>query len=425
VIEIITIGDELTSGRTADTNAAMIARELSAAGFAVARITTIGDAPEAIAAALQACLPETRFVIVTGGLGPTEDDRTAAAAAAAFNDTLALHPEALAMLNEKLAHRGRTMNAPQQKQALLPATCTPIANPVGTACGFSMRHAQRHFLFMPGVPGEARAMTEQFVTGYINQHAGRQHAIISCQLRVFGLWESLIQEKLSGLPDPRSGVSLGYYPHFPEVILRLTVHGPDSAVLQEPLKQARGAIKERIGEHIYAEGDETLAACVGRLLAETGSTLAVAESCTGGLFSHVITGVPGSSQWFERGLVVYSNEAKTQLAGVAEELLAQHGAVSAPVAQALAQGVRERAASTWGIGITGIAGPGGGTPAKPVGTVFFAIAGPEGCTAYHRRFPGSRDQVKTLSAFTALDLLRRSLLVLNLDDHAFSSNKQK
>jgi nicotinamide-nucleotide amidase len=307
------------------------------------------------------------------------------------------------------------MNAPQQKQALLPSTCAPFANPVGTACGFSMRHERRHYLFMPGVPAEARAMTD-FATGYINEHAGRRRAIISCQLRVFGLWESVIQEKLSGVPDPRSGVSLGYYPQFPEVILRLTGHGPDTAVLEERLEQARDAIKERIGGHIYAEGDETLAACAGKLLAATGSTVAVAESCTGGLLSHLVTSVPGSSGWFERGLVVYSNESKTQLAGVAEELLAQHGAVSAPVAQALAHGIRKHAASTWGIGITGIAGPGGGTPAKPVGTVFFAIAGPDGCRVHQRRFTGTREQVKTLSAWTALDLLRRALLGLRSDD---------
>jgi len=416
VIEIITIGDELLCGRTQDTNASMIARELSAAGFAVARITTIGDECSAISAALLSCLKETRFVIVTGGLGPTEDDRTAAAAAAAFNDTLALHPEALAMLHEKLERRGRSMNSPQQKQALLPSTCAPFANPVGTACGFIMRHENRHYLFMPGVPVEARAMTEQFVVSYINEHACRRHAILSSQLRVFGLWESVIQEKLSGVHDSQSGVSLGYYPHFPEVILRLTGHSPDAAVLQKHLERARDAIVDRIGEHIYAEGDETLAACVGKLLADAGSTIAVAESCTGGLLSHLITNVPGSSAWFERGLVVYSNISKTQLAGVKESILAQHGAVSAQTAEALAQGVRDRAASTWGIGITGIAGPDGGTTEKPVGTVFFAIAGPDGCRAYHRRFTGNREQIKLLSACTALDLLRRTLLGLDIDE---------
>ncbi len=157
---------------------------------------------------------------------------------------------------------------------------------------------------------------------------------------------------------------------------------------------------------------------VGRLLAEGGHSLAVAESCTGGLLSHLITNVPGSSAWFERGLVVYSNAAKTQLAGVEETILAQHGAVSAQTAQALAHGVRDRAASTYGIGITGIAGPDGGTPEKPVGTVFFAIAGPEGCRAYHRRFTGNREQNKLLSAYTALDLLRRTLMGLSTDDQA-------
>lgn len=411
MIEIITIGDELLSGRTADSNAAMIARELHAAGFAVQRITTVGDACGDISAALLSCLPATCFVIVTGGLGPTEDDRTAAAASAAFNDTLAVHPEALAMLRAELDRRGRALNSTRQKQALLPATCTPIANPVGTACGFVMRHENRHYLFLPGVPVEARAMTE-FVTGYINEHAGSRHAIISITLRVFGIWESAIQEALNSSPALPVDVCLGFYPHFPEVALRLTDHGPDEAAVRDRLEQARRVIEECLGAYIYAEGDISLMECVGKLLIDSGSTVAVAESCTGGLLSHLMTSVPGSSDWFERGLVVYSNAAKTQLAGVGESLLAQHGAVSAPVAQALAQGIRERAASTWGIGITGIAGPGGGTPEKPVGTVFFAIAGPEGCRVQQHRFTGTRDQVKMLSAFTALDLLRRTLLGL-------------
>ena len=208
-------------------------------------------------------------------------------------------------------------------------------------------------------------------------------------------------------------------------LLKLTAHGPDAAVLEERLNRARSAIVERIGAHIYAEGDVTLMEAVGRLLADGGRSVSVAESCTGGLLCHLITSVPGSSAWFERGLVVYSNISKTQLAGVEETILAQHGAVSAQTAQALAQGVRSRAASTWGIGITGIAGPEGGTPEKPVGTVFFAIAGPDGCRAYHRRFTGTREQIKLLSACTALDLLRRTLLGLSLDDHAFSSHKQE
>ncbi len=418
MIEIITIGDELLCGRTQDTNAGMIARELNASGFTVQRITTTGDTHDAISAALLACLRETRFVIVTGGLGSTDDDLTATAAADAFGDTIALHPEALEMLRAELARRGRSMNVPQQKQAMLPSTCTPIANPVGTACGFVVRFAERHYLFLPGVPAEARAMTEQFVIAYINEHSGRKHIIRSKTLRVFGLWESVIQEKLFGTLSPMSSVALGFYPHFPEVLLKLTAHGPDAAVLEERLNQAQSAIAERLGTYIYAGKDVSLMETVGRLLAESGQSLAVAESCTGGLLSHLITNVPGSSTWFERGLVVYSNAAKTQLAGVEEKILAQHGAVSAQTAQALALGVRDRAPSTYGIGITGIAGPDGGTPEKPVGTVFFAIAGPEGCRAYHRRFTGNREQNKLLSAYTALDLLRRILLGLSTDDQA-------
>jgi len=416
LIEIITIGDELLCGRTQDTNAGMIARELHAAGFSVQRITTTGDTHSAISSALLSCLPETRFIIVTGGLGPTEDDLTASAAASALGDTIVLHPEALAMLQRELERRQRTMNPSQQKQAMLPSTATPIANPVGTACGFIMRFKKRHYLFLPGVPAEARAMTEQFVSAYINKHSGYNHNIRSKTLRVYGLWESIIQEKLSDVMATQPDVALGFYPQFPEVLLRLTAHGPDEAILKKRLNLTRNAISKCIGEYIYAEGDVSLMEAVGHLLHEGGHSVAVAESCTGGLLSHLITSVPGSSEWFERGLVVYSNIAKIQLAGVEESILAQHGAVSAQTAEALAQGVRSRAACTYGIGITGIAGPDGGTPEKPVGTVFFAIAGPEGCQSYHRLFTGNRKHNQHLSAYTALDLLRRTLLGLSIKD---------
>ena len=416
MIEIITIGDELLCGRTQDTNAGMIARELHAAGFTATRITTTGDTHNAIKSALLACLPETRFIIITGGLGPTEDDLTAAAAAATFGDTMALHPEALAVLRSWLERSQKSMNPSQQKQAMLPSTATPIANPVGTACGFVMHFAERHYLFLPGVPAEARAMTEQTVIAYINKHSGRNHNIQSKTLRVYGLWESLIQEKLSNALDTHPDVALGFYPHFPEVLLRLTAHGPDTAVLKERLNSARDAIAEHIGDSIYAEGNVSLMETVGHLLHEGGHSVAVAESCTGGLLSHLITRVPGSSAWFERGLVVYSNIAKTQLAGVEESILVQHGAVSAQTAEALAQGVRSSAKSTYGIGITGIAGPDGGTPEKPVGTVWFAVAGPKGCHAFQRWLPGDREQIQHISAYTALDLLRRTLLGLSIKD---------
>jgi len=415
VIELLTIGDELLCGRTPDANAAMIARELHAAGLAVQRITSTGDDPGRIAAALLSCLPGTRFMVVTGGLGPTGDDRTAAAAAAAFGDTLAEHPHALSMLEDALKKRRLPMNAPRRKQAMLPSTCTPVANPVGTACGFIMLHENRHYIFLPGVPAEARAMTEQFVTGYINEHAGRNHAISSRSLRVFGIFESAIQEALSTAPPLPDGVQLGFYPHFPEVMLRLTAHGPDADDVNRRLQQARDTIAGRIGEHVYAEGDMSLVETIAGLLAQRNASLSVAESCTGGLLCHLITGVPGSSNWFERGLIVYSNAAKTQLAGVDESILARHGAVSEQTARALADGVRACSGTTHALAITGIAGPGGGMPEKPVGTVFFAVAAPDGCSIHQRRFSGTREQIKLLSAYTALDLLRRCLLGSSVD----------
>lgn len=412
MIELLTIGDELLSGRTADTNACVLARALTEAGLAATRFSTAGDGLEDIRRALTTLLPDTRFFIATGGLGPTEDDRTARAAAAAFGRGLVQNQAAVANMERRYREFGRPMPAAAAKQAVLPEGCEPIENPVGTACGFLIRHEGRCFFFLPGVPEEAIAMAGA-VIGHIRRECGMQQVIVSTTLKTFGLWESKIQELLEGCLPDLPGVTLGYYPAFPEVSLKITGAGADEAQVRNGIRAFQAAVNDRIGRYIYSQSDETMEEVVGRLLEARGATIAVAESCTGGLITHRLTNVPGSSAWVERSCVVYSNRAKQDMLGVPADELAAHGAVSEPVARRMAEGVRRSAGTTYGLAVTGIAGPGGGSPEKPVGTVFIAVAAPAATAVEKRFFPGSREKVKIMAAHMALDCLRQAVIGKN------------
>jgi nicotinamide-nucleotide amidase len=405
MIELLTIGDELLSGRTADTNACFLARTLTGAGLSAGRFSSVGDGLEDIRRALTGLLPDTRFLIATGGLGPTDDDKTAQAAAATFGLDLVVSEAAIANMERRYREFGRPMPEAAKKQAVLPAGCEAIDNPVGTACGFLIRNGQRYFFFLPGVPEEVHAMAGSII-GYIRRACGMRQIIKSRTLKVFGLWESKIQELLTGhLPDLPS-VALGFYPSFPEVSLKITATGSDEQRIDHELLLFQAAIRERISEYIYSENNETMEEVVGRMLAAQGATVAVAESCTGGLITHRLTNVAGSSAYVERSFVVYSNRAKQELLAVPEEVLAGHGAVSEPVARLMAEGARKAAGTTYGLSVTGIAGPSGGSPEKPVGTVFIGVAGPEQTVVEKKFFPGTREKVKIMTSQMALNLLR-------------------
>lgn len=409
MLEILTVGQELTSGTTVDKNAGFIAHALHSIGLSTSRITTVGDAIEDIVRALKSVLPETRFIIITGGLGPTEDDRTAQAAAKTFGRELIVNKEALDCLEQKFKQSGRKIFSAERKQAMLPTGCRIVQNPVGTACGFLIEEGKRHFVFLPGVPEEVRAITDKFLVGHLKEAVGSKQIIFNRTLKVFGLWESAIQQKLDGILPANSTASIGFYPQYPEVRLRITGKGLDAAQVQKDMNRLQDIIYERIGEYIYSDSDEPLEAVVGNLLKKNNATLAVAESCTGGLISHLLTNVSGSSQYLERSLVVYSNRAKEQLLKVKPEDLDEFGAVSEPVARAMAQGVREFSGTTYGLGVTGIAGPTGGTPQKPVGTVFIAISSAAVTEVKSYRFYGGREKIKIMSSHTALNLLRSIL----------------
>ena len=410
MIELLTIGDELLSGRTVDTNAGFIARSLAEAGLSVKRFSTVGDTIEDIRRALTHILPDTRFFIVTGGLGPTDDDCTAQAAAATFGCELAMHEAAVRNMEARYREFGRSMPDAAKKQAVLPEGCQAIANPVGTACGFLIKSGGCQFMFLPGVPEEVHAMVASFMVDHIRRECGMRQFILSTTLKTFGLWESKIQELLNGhLPDLPS-IALGYYPTFPEVCLKITGTGTDELQVKKEIRQFQEAIQNRIGEYVYSDNNESMEEVVGRLLAAQGATIAVAESCTGGLITHRLTNVPGSSAYVERSFVVYSNRAKQELLAVPEAVLAEYGAVSEPVARLMAEGARKAAGTVYGLSVTGIAGPDGGTLEKPVGTVFIGVAAPEQTVVKKQFFPGAREKIKIMSSQMALNLLRQVMM---------------
>lgn len=410
MIEILTIGDELISGRTADENARFIAQTLHEAGLPVVRITSVGDGIEDISRALRDLLPGTRFVVVTGGLGPTDDDRTALAAAKTFGRELVPDAGALAAMEQKYAQFGRAMPAAAEKQALLPGGSSMIPNPVGTASGFLIEAAGVHFMFLPGVPEEVREMTGGFVLAHVQAACGAREVILNRTLKVFGLWESGIHERLNGFLPESCMVTLGYYPQYPEVSIKINGRGTDRQQVLDEIERFRKIICQRIGEYVYSVSNESLEEVVGSLLKARGATIAVAESCTGGLIAHRLTNVPGSSDYLERALVVYSNRAKQELLDVPEEMLRQYGAVSEPVARSMAAAVREQAHTTYGLAVTGIAGPAGGSAEKPVGTVFIGFASGLRTDVRQHQFPGTREKIKIMSAHVALNLLRNFIL---------------
>ena len=374
-------------------------------------MSSVGDNMDDMVAALKTVLPETRFVIVTGGLGPTDDDCTTAAAARAFDKKIVLNQEALAAIEKIFAGVNLKMPFPSKKQAMLPEGVRLIPNPVGTASGFLIEEGVQEFMFLPGVPREVEAMTESFIIPHLREQSGSKEVIITRAFRVFGLWESAIQERLEGAIPEGTLVSLAYLPSYPEVRLKLTGKGADPSAVQKDLDLITGIIHEKVGQFVYSSDDEPLEAVVGRLLRDRRSTLAVAESCTGGLISHRLTNVSGSSDYLERSVVVYSNRAKTELLNIPEDILKKHGAVSEPVALLMAKQIRELSGTTFGLSVTGIAGPTGGSPEKPVGTVFIGVASESTEEVKQYRFYGSREQIKLMTSQMALSNLR--LFILN------------
>lgn len=394
------------AGIIVDTNTAWIAGRCASLGHEIVRHSSVGDDAGAIAAIAKEAAGRADAVIVTGGLGPTSDDITVEAAARAFGKGLAMDEGVLSGIRQYFERSGRAMSASNEKQAMIPEGCIVLKNRVGTAPGIEVNLGGAEFFFLPGVPKELYQIFDDSVMPWLA--AKSEGAFCERVLRCFGIPEASIDEKLKGAD--LGGARPSFRVCFPEILLKLIARAASEPEAARAVDAAAKEIHSRLGEVVYAEGDTTLARIVGDMLRARGMTLAVAESCTGGLVADMITDTPGSSEYFERGVVSYSNRSKMEMLGVGEEILKAHGAVSSETAMAMAEGVRRMSGASIGIGVTGIAGPGGGTPEKPEGLVFIAIAAPEGTRAFKYNFPRDRIWFKGIAAATAIDLVRKYLV---------------
>lgn len=409
--EIVATGDELMTGAIQDTNSSYVCRRLRESGVRVRRVTVVGDPQPDIETALREAAARARLVVVSGGLGPTEDDRTAAAAAAVAGVPLERNEQALAHVRGMFARFGREMTPNNAKQADFPRGAEMLDNPVGTAPGFAMDLGGARAFFMPGVPRELTKMLEEQVlprVSAVRDAAGATTALATRVVKTYGFGESKVESELAGIAWPAE-ITVGYRAKYPEIHLRLYAEG-DEARLAGALAEAERAIRERLGVRVFGVDEETMASVVGGMLAARGWKVAVAESCTGGLLGSLLTEISGSSAWFDRGWLTYSNEAKAAMLGVPAETIAAHGAVSEETVRAMAAGARDRSGCPMALSITGIAGPTGGTPEKPVGTVWIACATPQSVDARLLKLVGDRERIRLGAAWAAMDLARRALL---------------
>jgi len=419
VIEQIAIGDELLRGLVVDENSAWLGREAASLGLEIAHRQIVADRIDDIVAAYRLATSRSTWVVVSGGLGPTVDDLTAEAAAVFLGESVALNAEALEQIATWRAARARLdKSAPaslqnlDEKQAWLPASADVLMNPVGTAPGFRIRSGGTTFVHFPGVPREYKKLAQLYFLGPLRdamtgEGASGSRTPISRTWKFFGLTESAVAEHVNALfgSGRLDELTLHYRAHFPEIHLTIVSHSTDRvAALERHIMQ-----DSRIRHRLFGEGDATFAGALLDSLVERGETLSVAESCTGGLIGQMLTTIPGASRAFMGGIIAYDNAVKTALLDVSPEVLGSFGAVSRECAEAMARGARAKLGTTWSVAVTGIAGPGGGTADKPVGTIHFAVAGEH--DVHHRSvtLPFERDRNRLASAYGALDLLRRQL----------------
>jgi nicotinamide-nucleotide amidase len=412
--EIITVGNELLSGLVVDTNSSYIAGRLMTAGVRVSFMTTVGDDEEAIEDAVRRARGRAEVIVVTGGLGPTPDDITSRGVARALERTLVLDPEAQRQIARRYERRGMRPPADADRQALVPHGARIVKNPVGTAPGYEIDVKGTRIFVVPGVPEEMRVMTDQGIVPILRS-GGKQGTFVTRRiLKIFGLTESQVHERVKDLPIDGRSVTIGFLPVFPENHLTITASSTASAdAARRAAARVEEAMRGVLGDTVFGTDDQTLEGVVGGMLITRGMTVAAAESCTGGLLSQRLTSIPGSSAYFLRGAVTYSNRSKTELLDIAPELISTHGAVSGEVAEAMAAAARKSAGADIGVSITGIAGPSGGTKEKPVGTVFIGMAydddGKASIRSQGYRFFGDRARIRLISSEMALEWIRRLL----------------
>lgn len=403
-VALLSIGTELTRGEIINTNAAWLGAELTAAGFTVTEASTVDDDIGRIVTAIRQLAGAHRLVIATGGLGPTTDDLTALAAAQSTGVELVRDESALLAIRRRVEGRGKTMNAGHEKQAEVPSGSEILPNSAGTAPGFGIHIGESTIFFLPGVPREMKTMFTEQVLPRVRPAAPNN--TFQVRLRTYGMPESTLGGRLTGVEQAYPGVTLGYRVHYPEVDVKVHARAATQSIARDLALKATADVRERLGTVVYGEGDDAFPEIVGRAVRARGWRLAVSESCTGGLISHLLTSHP-ASDYLVGGAVTYANSAKTRLLGVAEDTLRGHGAVSAEVAAEMAQGARRLCEVDVAISVTGIAGPTGGTASKPVGLCYWAVSYPSGLVVRDNVFAGEREEVQLGAAYAVLDLLRR------------------
>jgi nicotinamide-nucleotide amidase len=411
--EIVSVGTELLLGELVDTNTAWLSSRLADLGVSLYRHVTVGDNKERLVTAFKEAASRADFVLATGGLGPTSDDITNESLGLATGREMVEYPEARRHIEEMFASMGREPTSSNYKQALFPEGSKLIPNPVGTAMGALLESDGTLFVTLPGVPMEMERMFDETLEPLIRERT--EGTIVSRTLHFVGIGESALAEKVQDFLDA-SDPTVAPLATEGKVRLRITARAATRREAEEKIEPVAEEIFSRLEEYYFGEDDESLESVVGRLLTERGETLALAESCTGGLLAKLLTDRAGSSAYFVEGLVTYSNDAKERLLGVPHELLVEHGAVSEPVARAMAEGVRENAGTDYGLSVTGVAGPDGGTEEKPVGLIFVGLSDEEGTDVKRldlSAFRRSREVVRERSANRAFDFLRRRILHKN------------
>ncbi|OCQ94647.1 competence/damage-inducible protein A [Oscillatoriales cyanobacterium USR001] len=414
VAEIICVGTELLLGDILNSNAQFLAQQLAGLGIPHYYQTVVGDNPDRIKKVIDIALGRSQLLLFTGGLGPTPDDLTVETIADFFGSPLRERPEIIEDIERKFAQRGRVMSPSNRKQALIPEGADILPNSSGSAPGIIWQNPRDGVTIMtfPGVPAEMHRMWEEIAVPYLKSHGWCQETIYSRTLRFWGIPESALAEKVNdffNLTNP----TVAPYANHGEVKLRISARAPSESAAQELILPVEEELRKIAGLDCYGADGDSLASVVGQLLLNTGASLSVAESCTGGGLGAMLTSISGSSNYFYGGVISYDNRVKVGLLGVQEADLMEFGAVSSIVAKQMAVGVRSRLETTFGLSITGIAGPGGGSEDKPVGLVYIGLAGPsEEVESFEYRFGNIRDRhwIRNLSSCTALDQLRRKLL---------------
>lgn len=406
--EILAVGTELLMGQIANTNAQYISQRLNDIGINVYYHSVVGDNPVRLKSALELALKRSDVVIMTGGLGPTQDDLTKETVSEIVGKKLVLHDESLKRIENYFNRINRPLTKNNIKQAYLPEDCLVIKNDNGTAPGCIIEKENKIVVMLPGPPSEMRPMLDDTVIPYFKSKS--QEKIVSKYLRIFGIGESLLEEKLMHLIEKQDNVTIATYAKEGEVTIRITNKSNDEAVALRELAHVEEEIAKVVGDALYSDEDKELYQIVGEMLINKGITIAFAESCTGGLISSVITDIPGISAVFDRAVVSYSNKSKVENLGVKQETLDKFGAVSRETAVEMAEGIRKVAGTDLGLSVTGIAGPGGGTEFKPVGLVYIALASKNGTACKELRLAGNRRKIRNYTVLNAFDMIRRWLM---------------